>query len=68
MILYTKSECSLCAVTKVKLNTQGINFEICTDEAEMEKLGIDRLPVLKTDNDELLDFSEIMKRLKEETL
>ena len=68
MILYTKSECPLCTVTKVKLNAQGINFEICTDEAEMEKLGIDRLPVLKTDNGELLDFSEIMKRLKEETL
>ena len=68
MILYTKSECPLCTVTKVKLNTQGIDFEICTDEAEMEKLGIDRLPVLKTDNGELLDFSEIMKRLKEETL
>ena len=68
MILYTKSECPLCTVTKVKLNTQGIVFEICTDEAEMEKLGIDRLPVLKTDNGELLDFSEIMKRLKEETL
>lgn len=68
MILYTKSECPLCSVTKVKLNAQGINFEICTDEAEMEKLGIDRLPVLKTDNGELLDFSEIMKRLKEETL
>ena len=68
MILYTKSECPLCTVTKVKLNTRGIDFEICTDEVEMEKLGIDRLPVLKTDNDELLDFSEIMKRLKEETL
>ena len=68
MILYTKSECPLCTVTKVKLKTRGIDFEICTDEAEMEKLGIDRLPVLKTDNCELLDFSEIMKRLKEETL
>lgn len=68
MILYTKSECPLCTVTKIKLNAQGIDFDICTDEAEMEKLGIDRLPVLKTDNDELLDFSEIMKRLKEETL
>ena len=68
MILYTKSECPLCTVTKVKLNTQGIAFETCTDEAEMEKLGIARLPVLKTDNGELLDFSEIMKRLKEETL
>ena len=68
MILYTKSECPLCTVTKIKLNAQGIDFDICTDEAEMEKLGIDRLPVLKTDNGELLDFSEIMKRLKEKTL
>ena len=68
MILYTKSECQLCTVKKIKLNAQGIDFDICTDEAEMEKLGIDRLPVLKTDNGELLDFSEIMKRLKEKTL
>ena len=68
MILYTNSECPLCTVTKVELNAQGFDSEICTDEAEMEKLGIDRLPVLKTDNGELLDFSEIMKRLKEETL
>ena len=38
------------------------------DEKEMDKLGIDRLPVLKTDNEELLEFSEIMARLKEGTL
>ena len=38
------------------------------DEKEMDKLGIDRLPVLKTDNGELLEFSEIMKRLREGTL
>ena len=68
MILYTKSECPLCTVTKVKLNAKNIPFDICMDETEMDKLGIDRLPVLKTDNGELLDFSEIMKRLKEETL
>lgn len=34
----------------------------------MDKLGIDRLPVLKTDDGELLDFSTIMKKLKEGTL
>lgn len=68
MILYTKLECPLCAVTKVKLQAQEIPFEICMDEKEMDKLGIDRLPVLKTDNGELLEFSEIIKRLKEETL
>ena len=68
MILYIKSECPLCTVTKVKLNAKNIFFNICTDENEMDKLGIDRLPVLKTDNGELLEFSEIMKRLKEGTL
>ena len=68
MILYTKSECPLCTVTKLKLQAQEIPFEICMNEKEMDELGIDRLPVLKTDNGELLDFSEIMKRLKEGTL
>lgn len=68
MILYTKSECPLCTVTKVKMQAQQIPFEICMDEKEMDKLGIDRLPVLKTNNGELLEFSEIMKRLKEGTL
>ena len=68
MILYTKSECPLCTVTKVKLQSQEIPFEICMNEKEMDELGIDRLPVLKTDDGELLEFSEIMKRLREETL
>ena len=68
MILYTKSECPLCTVTKVKMQAQQIPFEICMDEKEMDKLGIDRLPVLKTNNGELLEFSEIMKRLREGTL
>ena len=68
MILYTKSECPLCTVTKVKLQSQEIPFEICMNEKEMDELGIDRLPVLKTDDGELLEFSEIMKRLREGTL
>jgi glutaredoxin len=65
MILYTKSECPLCTVTKVKLQSREIPFEICMNEKEMDELGIDRLPVLKTDDGELLEFSEIMKRLRE---
>ena len=68
MILYTKWECPLCTVTKVKIQSQEIPFEICMNEKEMDELGIDRLPVLKTDNGELLEFSEIMKRLREGTL
>ena len=68
MILYTLPDCPLCTVTKVKLNAKNIPFDICIDEKEMDKLGIDRLPVLKTDDEELLEFSEIMTRLKEGTL
>jgi glutaredoxin len=68
MILYTLPDCPLCTVTKVKLNAKNIPFDVCMDETEMDKLGIDRLPVLKTDNEELLEFSEIMARLKEGTL
>ena len=64
MILYTLPDCPLCTVTKVKLNAKNIPFDICMDEIEMDKLGIDRLPVLKTDDGELLDFSAIMNLIK----
>ena len=31
----------------------------------MEELNIDRLPVVQLDNGELLDFSDVINRLKE---
>ena len=64
MVLYTLPDCPLCTVTKVKLNTKNIDYDICMDEKEMDKLGIDRLPVLKTDDGELLNFSAIMNLIK----
>lgn len=68
MILYSKLDCPLCTVVKTKLQSKDIPFETCTNEEEMKKLNIDRLPVLKTDNGEFLEFSEIIKRLKEDEL
>lgn len=68
MTLYTKVDCPLCTVVKTKLYALNIDFTISTDEKEMEALGIDMLPVLKTDNGELLEFSAIISRLKEGAL
>ena len=61
MILYTKSDCPLCTVAKVKLNAKEIDYTISTSEEEMDKLNIDSLPVLQLDNGMLLGFQEIIK-------
>lgn len=61
MILYSKQDCPLCTVVKLKLNTANIEFDICTSEKEMDKLNIDRLPVLQLDNGMLLNFREIIQ-------
>jgi glutaredoxin len=46
MILFTKPDCPLCSVVKVKLNSANISYVISQDEERMEALGINRLPVL----------------------
>ena len=61
MILYTKPECPLCTVAKVKLNANEIDYTISTNEEEMDRLNIDSLPVLQLDNGMLLNFQEIIK-------
>lgn len=60
MVLYTKKECPLCTVAKLKLNNAGIVYEMCTDEATMESLGIDQLPVLILDDGTHLAFKQIV--------
>lgn len=61
MILYTKPNCPLCTVAKLKLNAAEIKYEISTDTAVMDKLNIDRLPVLQLNNGTLLNFKEIVQ-------
>jgi glutaredoxin len=65
MTLYAKTDCPLCTVVKTKLVAHDIDFTICMDEKKMEELNIDRLPVVQLDNGELLEFSDIINRLKE---
>ena len=61
MILYTKLDCPLCTVAKLKLNAAEIDYEISTDEEIMDKLNLDRLPVLQLSNGTLLSFKEILQ-------
>ena len=64
MVLYTKLDCPLCNVAKIKLNATGIDYTISMNEAEMDKLNIDRVPVLQLDNGMLLSFQEIIKYIE----
>ena len=64
MVLYTKLDCPLCNVAKIKLNAAEIDYTISMNEEEMDKLNIDRLPVLQLDNGMLLGFQEIIKYIE----
>lgn len=66
MVLYSRPDCPLCNVAKTKLNLAGFEYEICSNTEEMEKLGIDSLPVLKTNDNQLLFFKEIIKLVEKE--
>ncbi len=67
MTLYTKLDCPLCSVAKLKLDNAGIKYDVSLNEKEMEELGIDMLPVLKTDDGKLLPFKEILNYIGEVT-
>ena len=60
MTLYSKNDCPLCRVSKIKLDLAGINFDISYNEKEMEELNIDALPVLVLDDGTKLGFKEIV--------
>ena len=64
MVLYTKLDCPLCNVAKIKLNATGIDYTISMNEEEMDKLNIDRVPVLQLDDGMLLSFQEIIKYIE----
>ena len=65
MTLYTKTDCPLCNVVKVKMVQAGIEYETCMNEDKMNELNIDRLPVLQLDNGELLEFKAILNYIEE---
>lgn len=65
MVLYTKHDCPLCNVVKVKLAQTNLQYEISMDENRMEELQLDRLPVLELDDGTLLEFKQILNYIEE---
>lgn len=45
-VLYT-THCPMCKMLEQRLKSSGIEYEVCTDLGEMERLGIQSVPVLK---------------------
>ena len=62
--VYTTATCPRCKVLKTKLEQKGIPYEECLDEAKMQELGIQSIPMLSVDG-QLLDFSQAVKYVNE---
>ena len=59
VVLYTTG-CPRCKVLKSKLDSAGIEYEVCEDIDEMEKLGMMSAPNLKVD-DKILNFGDAVR-------
>jgi glutaredoxin len=57
MITLYSTHCPRCKVLETKLNQKGIEFKIVENIEEMEKLGIQSVPMLKID-DNIMNFTE----------
>lgn len=68
MILFSKQDCPLCSVAKIKLNNADIQYNVCEDENKMKELGITMLPVLQLDSGQKLSFQEIIEYLQKGVL
>ena len=60
MIILYSTGCPLCKTLEMKLNQAGVSYTKITDTEEMEKLGLQSVPVLSV-NGELMYFSDAMK-------
>lgn len=57
MILYFTG-CPKCKVLKMKLDQKKISYTECNDVEKMEELGISAVPMLQTEDNTLLSFTE----------
>lgn len=63
MIVYSTG-CPMCKKLLKRLEESNIDYTLCTDEPAMEKKGIDRVPMLETDEGQLLDFGQAVQFIK----
>ena len=56
--IFTTESCPRCKMLKQRMMEKNIDFKENTDEEEMANLGFMTIPMLKTDDGELLDFGK----------
>lgn len=63
MKLYSLKGCPMCEVAKETLTRNNIHFEYITDAEEISKHGITHVPVLETEDGNLLSGKPLMQYL-----
>ena len=56
--IFTTEGCARCKMLKQRMIDKNIDFKENTDEEEMAKLGFMTVPMIRTDEGELLDFGK----------
>ena len=56
--IFTTEGCARCKMLKQRMIDKNIDFKENNDEEEMAKLGFMTVPMLRTDEGELLDFGK----------
>lgn len=56
--------CPKCNVLKAKMEQKGMEYTECQDVSEMERMGIQSVPVLEADG-QLLTFAEAIQFINE---
>lgn len=63
IVMYSTG-CPKCRVLEAKLNAKGVEYTVCNDVTEMERLGFSTVPVLSVDGHNY-EFSEAVKYINE---
>ena len=56
--VYSTQTCPRCKLLKERLNSKNIAFKENKDEKEMLKLGFIYVPMVRTEDNKLLDFGQ----------
>ena len=56
--IFTSESCPRCKMLKERMKDKGIDFEENQDEEEMVKLGFTSIPMIRTEDGEILDFGK----------
>lgn len=61
VILYTGTECAKCHVLDRLFKQKQIEYKIETNELVLHSLGIKSVPMVKVDDNELMDFADAFR-------